>query len=166
MRASRIAVAKSVSRSRSPSSRKFSCPSFTTWTLPATGAATVLVEVCGRKRQLYALRCVLCYISSGPATSGPHVISGPVSVNPNAQLQKKNIAVADAAQSKSRIANKALRSLLHFTKPPASGPHAISGPVSVNPNAQKDVAVADAAEPKSRIANKALRCVFSPRFIS
>jgi survival-of-motor-neuron-related-splicing factor 30 len=41
-----------------------------------------------------------------PATSGPHVISGPVSVNPNAQLQKKNVAGEDEAKPKSRIANK------------------------------------------------------------
>jgi survival-of-motor-neuron-related-splicing factor 30 len=41
-----------------------------------------------------------------PVTSTPHVISGPASVNPNAQVPKKNIAGEEEVKPKSRIANK------------------------------------------------------------
>jgi survival-of-motor-neuron-related-splicing factor 30 len=41
-----------------------------------------------------------------PVTSTPHVISGPASINPNAQLAKKNIADDEEVKPKSRIANK------------------------------------------------------------
>jgi survival-of-motor-neuron-related-splicing factor 30 len=41
-----------------------------------------------------------------PVTSTPHVISGPASVNPNAQIPKKNNAGEEEVKPKSRIANK------------------------------------------------------------
>jgi survival-of-motor-neuron-related-splicing factor 30 len=41
-----------------------------------------------------------------PVTSTPHVISGPASINPNAQVAKKNIADDEEVKPKSRIANK------------------------------------------------------------
>jgi survival-of-motor-neuron-related-splicing factor 30 len=41
-----------------------------------------------------------------PVTSTPHVISGPASINPNAQLPKKNTAGEEEVKPKSRIANK------------------------------------------------------------
>jgi survival-of-motor-neuron-related-splicing factor 30 len=41
-----------------------------------------------------------------PVTSTPHVISGPASVNPNAQVPKKNNAGEEEIKPKSRIANK------------------------------------------------------------
>lgn len=41
-----------------------------------------------------------------PVTSTPHVISGPASVNPQAQMAKKNVAGEEEMKPKSRLANK------------------------------------------------------------
>jgi len=41
-----------------------------------------------------------------PVTSTPHVISGPASVNPEAQMAKKNVAGEEEMKPKSRLANK------------------------------------------------------------
>lgn len=41
-----------------------------------------------------------------PVTSTPHVISGPASINPNAQQANKNIVGEEDVKPKSRIANK------------------------------------------------------------
>jgi survival-of-motor-neuron-related-splicing factor 30 len=43
---------------------------------------------------------------STPVTSTPHVISGPASINPNAQAAKNNAASDDLERKPSRIANK------------------------------------------------------------
>jgi len=44
--------------------------------------------------------------SAAPVVPSPHVISGPVSVNPNAQLNKKTTGDEEEPRKKSRIANK------------------------------------------------------------